>query len=390
MFSSRTNWNLAPNPLSEALARHRSSGRPLFDLTLSNPTDCGFEYNSAAMLESLANPASLEYTPDPQGLLSARSAVAGYYTARGDEAKPADIFITVSTSEAYSFAFRLLCDPGDELLVPAPSYPLLDFLADLHDVKLVRYPLLYDHGWQIDLHSLALAITPRTRAAVVIHPNNPTGHYCKPAEIARLNELCAPREIALIADEVFLDFPIAHTPTTHTQPCSFASNSAALTFTLSGLSKICGLPQIKAAWLVASGPAKLKQQAIARLEVIADSYLSPNSPVQLALPSLLARRGEFQAQVAARLRSNLGALDRMISTHKSVSRLALEGGWNAIVRVPAIRPDEALAVELLESKGVCVHPGHFYNFADDGYLVVSLLTPEPLFAEGIARLLSAF
>ncbi len=190
MFSSRTKWDLHDNRLSEALARHRASGRPLLDLTVSNPTECGFAHD-ASVLSALVNPAALAYTPEPRGLASARAAVSEYYAARGDRVAPDDIFLTTSTSEAYSYIFRLLCDPGDEILIPAPSYPLFDYLAELQDVKLVRYPLLYDHGWQIDFHDLERAITARTRAVIVVHPNNPTGQFCKPAEIARLNQICA-------------------------------------------------------------------------------------------------------------------------------------------------------------------------------------------------------
>ena len=385
MFASRTNWNLAQNRLSEALARHRAAGRTLFDLTVSNPTECGFDCDSTTILKSLANPAALQYAPDPKGMLAAREAVANYYALRRDQVSPAGIFLAVSTSEAYSFAFRLLCNPGDEVLIPAPGYPLFDFLADIHDVKLVRYPLLYDHGWQIDFHALALAVTPRTRAVIVVHPNNPTGHFCKPGEAARLSQLASPRDIALVADEVFLDFSLAGDP-----PPTFATNSAALTFTLSGVSKISGLPQMKLAWLVVSGPKHLEDQAISRLEVIADAYLSVSAPLQLALPALLAVRGAFQRQLLARVRVNLAALDRLLATQKSCTRLALEGGWNAILRVPATGSDEDLAIALLETKHVYAHPGHFYDFPRDGHLVVSLIAPESRFSEGITRLLSSF
>src|SRR6266446_3650775 len=246
MFAERTNWNLAGNRLSEALVRHRASGRRLLDLTASNPTECGFEYDSEAILAALRHPAALRYEPNPKGLESARLAVTEYYSARGTTISADDIVLTTSTSEAYSFVFRLLCNPGDELLIPAPSYPLFGFLADIHDVKLVRYPLVYDHGWQIDLHSLQQAITERTRGAIVVNPNNPTGHFVKASELGRLNELCAAREMAIIADEVFLDFALGDAKTV-----SFAGNPGALTFAMSGLSKIAGLPQMKMAWVIA-------------------------------------------------------------------------------------------------------------------------------------------
>ncbi len=331
MFAKRTHWNLAPNRLSEALAAHRAAGKPLLDLTVSNPTECGFEYDGSAILDALRNPAALHYEPNPKGLESARRAVAGYYADRKEEVPSEDIFLTTSTSEAYSYVFRTLCDPGDELLIPSPSYPLIDFLADIQDVSLVRYPLIYDHGWQIDFHALEQAITPRTRGVIVVHPNNPTGHFTKRAEIATLNSICSAREMAIIADEVFLDFALVGG-----RPASFAANRGAPTFTLSGLSKISGLPQMKAAWLIASGSQQWKREALARLEVIADAYLSVNAPVQLAIPSFLERRHAFQRQVLSRVRRNLAELDRRLAAQKACSRLTVEGGWCAVLRVPGV------------------------------------------------------
>jgi len=383
MFAKRTNWNLTPNRLSEALAAHRAAGKPLLDLTVSNPTECGFEYDSAAILNALSNPAALSYEPNPKGLESARHAIADYYADRGENVSIEDIFLTTSTSEAYSYVFRTLCDPGDELLIPSPSYPLFDFLADIQDVSLVRYPLLYDHGWQIDFHSLGQAITPRTRGVIVVHPNNPTGHFTKPAEIAKLNAICSARELAIIADEVFLDFTLDGD-----RAASFAANRGAPTFTLSGLSKICGLPQMKAASLIVSGPQTWKSQALARLEVITDTYLSVNTPVQLAIPRFLEQRHSFQKQVMSRMRRNLAELDRQLPAQKAVFRLKVEGGWCAVLRVPATRSDEDLAIELLTTHGVSVHPGHFYEFPSKGYLVVSLLALETKFSTGATRLVA--
>jgi alanine-synthesizing transaminase len=386
VFADRTNWNLKPNSLSEALARHRAAGKPLLDLTASNPTDCGFACDSRAILEALANPASLKYDPDPRGLLSARQAVAAYYAARRAEVAAGSIILTTSTSEAYSFVFRALCNPGDEMLIPEPSYPLFAFLADIQDVKLVRYPLDYDYGWQINFHALQQAITVRTRGVIVVHPNNPTGHFTKPHELEKLNEICSSRNLAIIADEVFLDFALQESQS----PFTFAQNDAALTFAMSGLSKISGLPQIKASWLIASGPEQLKQQALARLEIIADTYLSMNAPVQWAIPALLEQRRPFQTQLLARVRENLAELDRQLATQKSCARLAVEAGWYAVLRVPATRTDEDLAIELLTRKNVYVHPGHFYDFPSDGFLIVSLITREDEFAKGVKLLLDTF
>jgi len=385
MFAERTNWNLAGNRLSEALARHRAGGKRLYDLTASNPTECGFDYETETILGALRNPAALRYEPNPKGLEVARLAVTEYYSARGAAVSAEDIVLTTSTSEAYSFVFRLLCNPGDELLIPAPSYPLFGFLADIQDVKLVRYPLVYDHGWQIDFHCLQQAITPRTRGVIVVNPNNPTGHFVKEKELAKLNELCAARGMALIADEVFLDFALGNG-----RLVTLAGNAGALTFAMSGLSKIAGLPQMKMAWVIASGPGELKRQALERLEVIADTYLSPNAPVQLATPAFLQQRHGFQKQVMERMRKNLAELDRRLAGQKTCSRLEVEGGWYAVLRVPATGSDEDLAIELLTKDDVYVHPGHFFDFGAEGHLVVSLLAREEEFAKGIGRVLSAF
>lgn len=404
MFADRTNWNLTPNRLSEALAAHLAAGKGLRDLSASNPTEEGFERSAEAVLTALRNDASLTYAPDPKGLLPARQAVANYYKSRGDEVSPDDIVLTTSTSEAYSFVFRTLCNPGDEILVPAPSYPLFGFLAEIHDVRLVQYRLIYDYGWQIDFHAVDQAMTPRTRGIIVVNPNNPTGHYVKPDELATLNDICSKRGMALIADEVFLDFsygestvrrdavknPRARVAVAGRKPQSLATNSPALTFTMSGLSKISGLPQMKAAWLVTSGPAELKTSALERLEVIADTYLSMNSPIQLAIPEFLDQRHGFQKQIITRVRRNVAELDRQLTSKKSCTRLEIEGGWYALLRVPATRSDDDLAVDLLTSKGIYVHPGHFYDFQTDGYLIVSLIIQEREFAEGIRLLLSAF
>jgi aspartate/methionine/tyrosine aminotransferase len=383
MFAKRTNWNLEPNRLSAALAAHRGAGKPLIDLTVSNPTQCGFLYDEEAILDSLRNPEALKYEPNPRGLDVARSAVAQYYAERGAAVSNEDIFLTTSTSEAYSYVFRTLCSPEDELLIPEPSYPLFEFLADIQDVRLARYPLVYDYGWQIDFHSLGQAITPRTRGVIVVHPNNPTGNFCRPEEMRKLNEICAARKIAIIADEVFLDFAMKGN-----KPATFAANPIALTFTLSGLSKICGLPQMKASWLILSGPEPYKTESLSRLEVIADTYLSMNAPIQLAIPVFLEQRHAFQKQLLARANENLTELDKQIARQQSCRRLEVEGGWNAVIRVPPIRSGDELALELLATKGVYVHPGHFYDFPASGFMVVSLITPALAFANGIERLLS--
>jgi alanine-synthesizing transaminase len=383
MFSARTNWSREKNRLSLALEEARRAGKRILDLTASNPTRCGLAAGGEDMLRALADPRALTYDPDPRGLASARQAISGYYASHAFEVSPDDVLLTASTSEAYSYLFRALCNPADEILVPAPSYPLFDFLATIQDVRVERYPLLYDHGWQIDLHALKQKLNPRSKAILVVNPNNPTGHFAKPPEIAELNELAARHDLALIADEVFWDFRLGAD-----LPPLFVSNSSALTFTLSGLSKICGLPQMKAAWIVARGPKALKTEAFERLEIIADTYLSVGTPVQYALPKFLEMRHAFQSQLMERVRRNLAVLDLQLAAHPACSRLQIEGGWYAVVRVPVTRSDEDLAVELLRSKGVYLHPGHFYDFSGEGNLVVSLVAPEADFAGGIAALLS--
>jgi alanine-synthesizing transaminase len=384
MFSGRTHWKLTPNRFSLAQREIAASGRPLLDLTISNPTRAELHYDSESIIYSLGNPKVLDYDPQPKGLRSTREAVAEYYRGKSSllSVDPESIILTTSTSEGYSYVFRLLCNPGDEVLVPKPSYPLFEFLAELNDVKLAAYSLIYDHGWQIDFPSLYQAINERTRAVAVVHPNNPTGSYVSDTEKRMLNVVCREHKLALLVDEVFLDY--AHHGTA---PPSLVSNQEALTFTLSGLSKISALPQMKMAWIVTSGPADRVSAAMERLEVIADTYLSMNAPVQLAAPVLLEQRRSIQPKLLDRVRMNLTELDAQVRPHKTCRRLEVEAGWYAVLRVPATQPDEDLAIELLRKHLVLVHPGHFYDFPQDGYLVLSLISPHPYFREGMLRIL---
>ena len=413
MFSERTNWRLTQNRFTQSVDEARARGAKLLDLTASNPTRVGLRYDSTAILQVLGSPQAMEYDPQAKGLLSAREAVTGYYGERFASedvsaatdvctVDPERIVLTASTSEGYSYVFRLLCNAGDELLVPKPSYPLFEFLADLQDVKLVPYPLIYDHGWQMDFHSMEKAVTARTRGVVIVHPNNPTGSYVHIEELGPLNAFCRDRGLALIVDEVFLDYalsgegavdlrsngqPRKATSTSAMPHFSFVSNREVLTFTLSGLSKISALPQMKVAWVLTSGPDDIANAAMARLEVIADTYLSMNAPIQWAVPKLLEQRKDIQHQLMQRVRANLAELDRQLVGQPSCQRLAVEGGWYAVLRVPVTRSDEDLAIELVREKSVLVHPGHFYDFPSDGYLVLSLISPEPEFAEGAGRVL---
>ena len=295
MFSQRTGWKLTPNRFTEAQLELRRAGRELLDLTLSNPTQAGLPYNSKSILTSLSRQEAMDYDPQSKGLVSARQAVGSYYREQsgGFEIDPESVVLTTSTSEGYSYIFRLLCNPGDEVLVPKPSYPLFEFLADLEDVTLTPYPLLYDHGWQIDFHSLRQAVNASTRAIVVVHPNNPTGSYVSERERESLNMLCREHGLALIVDEVFLDYP--HDAARRN---SFATNHEVLTFTLSGLSKISGLPQMKLAWVLTTGPEDKVAAAMERLEVIADTYLSMNAPIQLAAEVLAGTAEGYSAGAA--------------------------------------------------------------------------------------------
>ena len=353
------------------------SGLPIADLTASNPTRCGFEFDPE-LLAALSNPQALDYDPQPRGLLSARQAVCAYYADHSIALDPSQIILTTSTSEAYSFLFRLLCDPGSEILVPQPSYPLFDFLATLDDVKIKGTEFLYDHGWQIDLEGFRRTITPQTRAIVLVHLNNPTGHFSKQCEADALAQLCREFDLSLIVDEVFLDYSFAEAGK------SFAAGLEDVpVFVVSGLSKIAGLPQMKAAWIVATGPEAA--ESLERLEVIADTFLSMNAPVQHALPQWLAGRAGSQRQIQQRVCANLAELDRQLMSLAHVNRLKVEGGWYAVLRIPALRPDEETVLALL-NEGVWVHPGYFFGMAASGWLVVSLLAPEEEFRAGVTLL----
>ena len=384
MFSDRTNWKLTRNRLTEALEQVTASGVRMLDLTLSNPTRAGLSYDEPRILQALASPHAMDYDPHPKGLPGARASVADYYQTQHGirHLDPERLILTTSTSEGYSFVFRLLCNPGDELLVPKPSYPLFEFLADLQDVKLVPYPLIYDHGWHMDFPSLQKAVTTRTRGVVVVHPNNPTGSFVQGHEHEFLNQFCREHALALIADEVFLDYAHSRSPR-----LSFAANQEVLTFTLSGVSKISALPQMKVAWIVTSGPQAEVADAQARFEVIADTYLSMNAPIQWATPVLMEQRKEIQRQLLDRVLTNLAEFDRQLAAQRTCQRLSVEGGWYAILRIPVTQTDEELAVDLLRRKSVLVHPGHFYDFPNDGYLILSLITPEEEFEEGMERVL---
>ncbi len=392
-FSRRVAANLSENPLALALTRRRRDGLPLIDLTESNPTRAGFLYEEARILQALAQPESLSYLPDPKGLPAARGAVARYFAeSRGTRVDPENILITASTSEAYSLLFKLLCDPGDAVLVPTPSYPLFGFLTALESVRTIEYPLRWDGEWHVDLPALEtlMAGGERIRALMIVSPGNPTGAYIKRYEYMRAAALCADRNIALISDEVFADYPMevaaagrsARQNPDDAMPTAAGSGDG-LTFTLSGLSKVCGLPQLKLGWCAITGPDALVEEATRRLELIADTYLSVSTPVQLALSTLLDTRHALQAQVRARCTKNFAALREARPHDASWDVLTSEGGWCAILRVPDACSEEELALQLL-ARGVLVQPGYFYDFPRGNHLVLSLLPREDEFARAIA------
>ncbi len=382
MFSSRLDWSLTPNPLARLLSEKRAAGAAILDLTESNPTIAGFEYRADCILAALADPNSIRYEPAPAGMRLTRAAVSEYYSGR---VGPERILLTTSTSEAYSFAFKLLADAGDEVLVPRPSYPLFGFLAGLDNVRAVDYPLVYHAGWSVDFGALTRQITARTRAIVVVNPNNPTGSFLKRAELAQLIALCRDRQLAIISDEVFSDYTFDDDPE---RVPSLTGVDEVLTFSLSGLSKVVGLPQMKLGWIAVSGPEALRMQALERLELIADTYLSVGTPVQWAAASLLELRGHIQAQILERVRANLAFLRSQIGPASPWRVLKAEGGWYAVLEAPRIRSEEDWALSLLGDDDVLVQPGFFFDFDREAFLVVSLLTPSDIFREGVSRILA--
>ena len=380
MFAKRARLDSTPNHLAEVIAHRRESGARLIDLTASNPTACGLDYPMREIGEALAQGARSWYQPEPLGILAAREAVAAHLSARGESAEPRDVMITASTSEAYGYLFKLLADPGGAIMTARPAYPLLEHLASSEALNLVQFPLVRNGRWQVDLQELERAIGPEIRAVALVHPNNPTGSYLTRRELHDVAELCAAHGLALISDEVFHDYPIE-------APKGCAPSAAdcelpCLTFSLGGLSKSAGMPHLKLGWIRVGGPAPLRRSAFRGLEAIADDFLSVATPVQAALPRLLEIGATIREQIVARTRSNLRALRDSLASEMSIEVLPVEGGWSAVVRVPRFASDEELAVALVEYFGVIVHPGYFFDFDSDGYLVVSLLVPPAELEEG--------
>ena len=384
MFSGRIPSDLTPNRLSRAVQRRRAEGRPLIDLTESNATRVGFEY-PPDLLEGLADPRGLSYQPRPFGSLEARGAVAREYARRGATVAPERIVLTASTSEAYALLFKLLADAGDQVLVPRPSYPLFDHLTRLELVEPRGYDLEYHGAWSIDFASVERVCTSRTRAVLVVSPNNPTGSFVGRDEIERLATLCAGRGAAIIADEVFADYEL--TPGAAAAAGSVAAVTGALAFSLGGLSKSVGLPQVKLGWLAVSGPDALVGAALDRLELVCDTYLSVSTPVQCAAPELLERGAGVRAQIAARVAANYRRLQHDVSTFPAVRVLAADAGWYAVLQVPTLQSEDDLVVSLVEEAGVLTHPGYFFDFPKESFLVLSLLPSESVFSDALVRLL---
>ena len=377
MFSKRTSWDLTEEPLTSAVRRARTCGQSVVDLTVSNPTVCSFNYIANEILGALSEDGALRYEPAPMGTVSARRAVCDYYADHKAWVNPGHVLLTTSTSEAYSFLFRLLCDPGDEVLVAQPSYPLFDFIATLDHVVLRPFPLFFDYGWWIDFAELERQINTRTRAILLVHPNNPTGHATSHAEREKLEDLCASHGLALIVDEVFLDYSLGEPIASFT-----TGNHCCLKFVVSGISKIAALPQMKVSWLVVKGPESICRQALERLEFIADTFLSMNAPAQHALPGWLAGRATIQRQILARVRSNLESLRELAA----INIFPVEAGWSAILRLPQWLREEDLAERILLETGVLVQPGSFYALPSSNLVVISLLVESESFVTGIKML----
>lgn len=373
-FSRRTAWDAGESAWARAVREARAAGKPLVDLTLSNPTLCGFEYDDEAILAALGDRGAMRYDPDPRGMRKAREAVATYYGEHSATLDPDHVLLTTSTSEAYSFLFRLMCDAGDTILVAQPSYPLFDFVAGLDDVRLESYPLFYDFGWHIDFAELERRIVPTTRALVLVHPNNPTGHATTAEDLARLQAICAAKGLALIVDEVFLDYGLRRKVESAAR-----SEAPCLTFVVSGLSKIAALPQMKVGWIVCLGPELARKEGLTRLEIIADTYLSMNAPAQLALPRWLAGAGAMRGQILGRVRENVAVAGGL----RGVELLPVEAGWSAVLRLPWFRAEEDVAVTLVREAGVVVHPGEFYGMGSGRFVVVSTLGDVEGFGKGM-------
>jgi len=373
---------MVPNQLFDLIAVKRRRGEVIIDLTESNPTRCGFSYPEKEILAALANESSLLYQPEPRGLLIARKAIANYYATLGVIVKPEYIVLTASTSEAYSFLFKLLCNADDAIIVPQPSYPLFEYLCQLNDVALRHYCLAYDGEWHIDFESLQSTFTDRTRAIVLVHPNNPTGSYLKQNEFELVCAFAAKHHCVVIADEVFGPYDFS---SDSNRASVLTSNTSILSFSLNGISKLLGFPQFKLSWIVVRGNSQQTDEAMSRLDIIADTFLSVNTPAQVALPKLFDHSQFIREQIRMRVQSNFHLLQRIFKDSK-VSVFHVEGGWYAILQLPQFHNDEEWAVELLHQQNILVYPGHFFEIKQKSCIVLSLLPTSELFTNTLSQI----
>ena len=382
-FSKRTDWTVSPNLLTTKLAALKNEGRRILDLTVSNPTACGFHYLNPSLLEPFLQSQNLVYEPDPHGLPQTRRAICEDYRKKGILLDPPQIFVTAGTSEAYSFIFRLLFEPGQMLMVPRPSYPLLDYLGRLNDVHLEPYPLVYEKNWRSNFERIDGPADLEPRAVLLVNPNNPTGNFVCQAGLGEINMFCRTLDMAVISDEVFFDFALEEAPQDRV---SLASNRSVLTFTLGGISKTLGLPQMKLSWIVVTGPEPLRARAVERLEIIADTYLSAGTPVQHALPQWLKLKEKIQTEILTRLAANYNFLLASFASSSYARILKTEGGWNAVLKLPFSLTDEEWAAAFLEKEEVLTHPGYLFDFEEGSFVVLSLLVPPEIFREGVTRI----
>ncbi len=387
-FAKRTDWNLEGNQFSERMAALKVGGTPLLDLSISNPLRCGFDLSALDLAHSFDRKGLCDYQPDPLGLPSAREAVCRYYAGRGVTVEPSRLLLTPSTSDAYNYIFRLLCEAGDEVLVPAPSYPLFSYLADIADIRLCPYRLKRspDGLWSIDADSMLASIGPRCRAIMLVNPNNPTGSFIRREDLNLLTRIATERRLALICDEVFGDYVLDAAPDAVVSLAGHAVD--ALTFVLSGISKILALPQMKLGWMLVQGPKGVAEDAMRRLEMIADSFLSVGTPVMLAMPEWMNSRELIQGQILDRARRNLESASLVLRDKPGLKLLRVEGGWYAVLRMEGILNEESFLLRLMEEERVAAHPGYFYDFAEGSHAVLSLLCPEAEWTEGLRRLAS--
>jgi alanine-synthesizing transaminase len=380
-YSERLPWSFSLNCFSRLVEEKRKSGVTLVDLTISNPTEVVDDYPHSAIGRAYANVKDFTYRPDPLGARQSRSAIARYHERRNLATSPDQILLTASTSEAYSFLFKLLCNSGDEILAPLPSYPLFEYLAALESAHIVPYRLVYDGSWYIDFANLQQQISPRTRALVVVNPNNPTGSFLKESEAERLLDLAQQRKLPIISDEVFMDYSFeAGADRVQT----LIGHDSVLSFSLNGLSKAAGMPQMKLAWIALNGPEEERETARGRLELLLDTYLSVGTPVQRALPDLLDIGEGIQEQIRVRTAQNLKAAHTLLEGSPACC-LKCEGGWSAIIQLPRRLSEEEWITRLLDEQHVIVQPGYFFDMESEAYVVVSLITPPDGFLEGIRR-----